>query len=63
MQKLAEGHETAARALLASISAGAESEVPFQVIALPSMFTAMQKLADGHETACAPPDVVPATSW
>ena len=48
MQKLAEGHETAAK-LFASIRCGAENEVPFQAAALPCSSTTMQKLAVGQE--------------
>ena len=48
MQKLAEGHETAAK-LFVSIRWGPENEAPFQVAALPASSTTMQKLAVGHE--------------
>jgi hypothetical protein len=63
MQKLAEGHDTAPKLLLPSMSTGAEREVPFQEIALPRTFTAMQKLAETHERAWAPPEVEPGTTW
>ena len=48
MQKLAVGHDTAAKCS-GSIGCGADHEVPFQVVAFPASSTATQKLTVAHE--------------